>query len=364
MAEEYRIVNGIKLPPKQRIVLKKKTVNTAMTVGENSCVGDNNSLATDLGTNKDKKSGNTLFSLRGRASRKDFCKGVLVSDFVIYFLVSAFHDEPLLACLITGLIYGCTIPLRIRRLYDRGMSGRWMLVFLAPLAFGIIGLLFWNANGVFWNAHGGGVLWGTFLLTELVQFISYGCIQGIWGRNQPIADENVIEEISSYNELSHGSTKLAIKNEWLSFGGSSTVQDMNGKNVLLVKGKVFSFTRKKFLMTLGNRRLYTIRNKCFSLFGRTAFVLDGSGKEVAIVQRKILSYDDKYLVESNLGEMEITGNVLGYDYHICLGGMEIGHVERKLSLRDSYVLDINDRFDCRFFVALVIAIDNITDRRR
>ncbi len=183
-------------------------------------------------------------------------------------------------------------------------------------------------------------------------------------RNQLRVDKKVTEEISSYNELSHGSTKLAIKNEWLSFGGSSTVQDMNGKIVLRVKGKVFSFTRKKFLMTLGNRKLYTIRNKFFSLFGRTAFVLDESGKEVAIVRRKILSLDDKYLVESNLGEMEITGNVLGYDYHICLGGMEIGHIERKLSLRDSFVLDINDHFDCRFFVALVIAIDNVTDRRR
>lgn len=363
MAEEYRVVNGIKLPLKQRIVLKKKTVNTAMTGRKKSCVGNNSSLAADLGTNKESE--NSLFSLRGRASRKDFCKGVLVSDITIYFLVGAFHDNPLLAWLLMCLIYGCTIPLRVRRLHDRDMSGRWILVFLAPLFFGIIGLLFWNDNGMFWDANGGGVLLGTFLFTELVQFVSYGCLKGMWKRNHVRADEDVTEEISStMTDLGQGSTKLAIKNEWLSLGGSSTVQDMNGKNVLRVKGKVFSFTRKKFLTTLGNRRLYTIRNKFFSLFGRTAFVLDGSGKEVAIVRRKILSLDDKYLVESNLGVMEITGNVLGYDYHICLGGMEIGHIERKLSLRDSFVLDINDRFDCRFFVALVIAIDNVTDRRR
>ena len=364
MAEEYRIVNGFKLPPKQRIRLKKKTVNPVMTEKETSCAGGNNSLSMDIGTGKDKKSGNSLFSLRGRASRKDFCKGILVSDLSIFFLVGTFHDTPLLACLPMALIYGCTVPLRVRRLHDRGMSGRWMLAFLAPLAFGILGLLFWNENGVFWNAHGGGVLWGSFLLTELVQFISYGCIQGKLERNQLRTGENVTEEISSYNGLSNASTKLAIKNEWLSFGGSSTVQDMNGRNVLRVKGKVLSFTRKKFITTLGNRRLYTVRNKFFSLFGRTAFVLDGSGKEVAIVRRKLLSLDDKYLIESNLGEMEITGNVFGYDYHICLGGMEIGHIERKLSLRDSFVLEINDYFDWRFFVALVIAIDNVTDRRR
>ena len=45
-------------------------------------------------------------------------------------------------------------------------------------------------------------------------------------------------------------------------------------------------------------------------------------------------------------------------------GKEVGHIARKISLRDSFVLDIDDSFDHRFFVALVIAIDNVTDRRR
>ena len=46
-----------------------------------------------------------------------------------------------------------------------------------------------------------------------------------------------------------------------------------------------------------------------------------------------------------------------------VNGTEVGHVARKISLRDSFVLDIQDGFDYYFFVALVIAIDNITDRR-
>ena len=49
---------------------------------------------------------------------------------------------------------------------------------------------------------------------------------------------------------------------------------------------------------------------------------------------------------------------------ILKDGKEIGHVARKVSLRESYVLTIDDCFDYYFFVALVIAIDNISDARR
>ena len=158
--------------------------------------------------------------------------------------------------------------------------------------------------------------------------------------------------------------QLAIKNHWISLGGSSSVQDMNGNDVLKVEGAIFTFTQKKFLKTLEGRQLYTIRNKLFSLLGRTAFVLDEGNHVVATVRKKLISLHDKYFVESSIGQMEIIGNILGYDYHIIVDGKEVGHIARKISLRDSFVLDIDDSFDHRFFVALVIAIDNVTDRRR
>ncbi len=158
--------------------------------------------------------------------------------------------------------------------------------------------------------------------------------------------------------------QLAIKKHWISLGGSSSVQDMNGNDVLKVEGAIFTFTQKKFLKTLEGRQLYTIRNKLFSFLGRTAFVLDEGNHVVATVRKKLISLHDKYFVESSIGQMEIIGNILGYDYHIIVDGKEVGHIARKISLRDSFVLDIDDSFDHRFFVALVIAIDNVTDRRR
>ena len=46
-----------------------------------------------------------------------------------------------------------------------------------------------------------------------------------------------------------------------------------------------------------------------------------------------------------------------------MNGEEVGHIARKFSLRDSFVLTIDDKYDPKLFVAFVIAIDNITDRR-
>ena len=158
--------------------------------------------------------------------------------------------------------------------------------------------------------------------------------------------------------------ELAIKNKWITLGGSSVVKDLEGKDVLFVKGRIFSFTRKKFIQDMEGNLKFIVRNKFWRLFQRKAFVENTNGEIIATIRRKIFSLHDHYYVYSNLGDLQIRGNILAFDYHITLDGKEIGHISRRISLRDSYVLSIDDAYDYVTFVALVIAIDNITDRRR
>ena len=157
--------------------------------------------------------------------------------------------------------------------------------------------------------------------------------------------------------------ELLIRNKWISLGGSSEVKDTNGNDVFVVKGKIFSFTRKKFLNDLDGNTKYVIRNKFWRLFTYRAFVLDSQENVKAELRRKIFSLHDRYFVTSDLGNIEIVGNIFQFNYRILLDGREIGHVARKVSLRDSFVLTAEDGFDTAFLVALVIAIDNITDRK-
>ena len=157
--------------------------------------------------------------------------------------------------------------------------------------------------------------------------------------------------------------QLLIRNKWVSLGGSSVVKDVNENDYLKVKGKIFTFTSKKFVTDLNDNLLYIVRNKFWKLFIHCEFVLDKEGNKVATVRRKFWSLHDRYFIDSTLGQLEITGNILSFDYHIILNGREIGHIARRISLRDSFVLDIQDDVDIPFFVALVIAIDNIRDRK-
>ena len=130
-----------------------------------------------------------------------------------------------------------------------------------------------------------------------------------------------------------------------------------------MKGKFWTVTRKKFIQTLDGETKYIVRNKFWRLFAYRAYVETPDKKKVARIRRKIFSFHDRYFIKSDLGELEIKGNILGYDYHILLNGEEVCHIARKISLRDSFVLHLEEGVDPMFYLALVIAIDNITDQR-
>lgn len=158
--------------------------------------------------------------------------------------------------------------------------------------------------------------------------------------------------------------ELIIANKWFSFKGSSIVKDTSGKDFLCVEGKFFSIHNRKFIKSLDGQLLYQTASRVFNWVHHVIKVLDAQGNEICEVKDKILTLHDHYNIESKYGPIVIRGNILGFDYHISLSGKEIGHIARKISLRDSFVLNIDDDVDIPFFVALVIAIDNITDEKQ
>ncbi len=155
--------------------------------------------------------------------------------------------------------------------------------------------------------------------------------------------------------------QLIIRNKWISLKGSSYVKDINGNDVMKVEGKFWTFTRKKFIKDMDGNTVYVVRNKFWKFFQYQAFICDKDEKIISHVKRKVFSLHDSYSLDSPYGKILFKGNILGYDYHIYLNDEEVGHVSRKISLRDSFVLDLKDGLDEKFFVALLIAMDNITD---
>ena len=159
---------------------------------------------------------------------------------------------------------------------------------------------------------------------------------------------------------------LIVRNKWFSFKGSSVVKDMDENDVLQIEGRFWSFTSKKFIKTLDGEVKYMVRNKFWRLFTYKAFIYDANDNRVATVRRKIFSFHDRYKVtfeDPSRGEVEIKGNIFQYNYDIAINGKVIGHISRKISLRDSFILDCADDLEPELMVAFVIAIDLITDRK-
>ena len=112
--------------------------------------------------------------------------------------------------------------------------------------------------------------------------------------------------------------QVSIRNKWISLRGGSYVKDVNEQDVFYVKGKFWTVTRKKFVQDMQGNLLYTVRNKFWTFFVKKAMVYDKDGNQVAFIRKKFWSVHDRYFVKSSLGDLEITGNILGFNYHIIL----------------------------------------------
>ena len=158
--------------------------------------------------------------------------------------------------------------------------------------------------------------------------------------------------------------KVYIKNKYWSWGGGSSVVNENKEPVYQVKGKVFSITRKKYLCDMEGNRLYTIRNKWFNWFIHKAFVYDSNNNKIATVKDKWFNIKNEYFIEGYKDEIKIDGRFFSLSSTILKNGEPMGTIRRQLTFfTDAFELEANEE-DIPFLIALVIAIDNIVDKKR
>lgn len=156
--------------------------------------------------------------------------------------------------------------------------------------------------------------------------------------------------------------KLYVKNKFGSIGGSSKVLDENNEPVYKVKGKIFSITRKKRICDLDGNVLYRVRNKYWHFFLKSAFIYDADGEKIVTVKRK-LRFKNDYSVQGTQDEIKIDGTIFGWNFKVIKNGEIIGTIKRNFTVFvDAFELDVDNPDDAPFMIALVIAIDNITDR--
>ena len=155
--------------------------------------------------------------------------------------------------------------------------------------------------------------------------------------------------------------KIIVKNKFVSWGGSSKVEDEYGKPLYKVKGKAFSWTKKKTLKDLKGNVLYRIRNKWPTWLLHSAFICDVDGNKMLKVRQQI-KFNHIFTVEDCADDIQFDGYPL-YGMQVTRNGEYAGTITKKFwSLRDYFELNIPDGQDPAFMIALTIAIDNIQDK--
>lgn len=155
---------------------------------------------------------------------------------------------------------------------------------------------------------------------------------------------------------------LFIDNLLFSLRGSSIATDLKGNKKYEIKGKFFSFSRRKYVLDANGKCLYLVRNKYFNFLSRQAIVYDGTGKKLLRLVKAPLSFGPKFYTKDYPDELYFDGEFCGFNYTVSRNGKKVASVYKPLNLlRDKFQLDIAESEDPAFFVALIIAIDNILD---
>lgn len=162
--------------------------------------------------------------------------------------------------------------------------------------------------------------------------------------------------------------KYIIKNKIFSIGGGSTVKDEAGNDLFYVKGKLLTFTKKKYIRTLGKDVLYSVRNKFFFFLLPKVYLMDATGKKILMIKKKsFFSFRQNFeiiMMDEGAGHnYSIQGDYIGRHYDILDNGMPVAHVRRNFNLiKDSFWLETDLTDNAAFYIAFVIALDNYYDK--
>ena len=152
--------------------------------------------------------------------------------------------------------------------------------------------------------------------------------------------------------------KLYIKEKVFSWGDKFTVKDAYGEDKYIVEGEVFTFGKKLHVYDRAGREVAFIKQEVWSFLPRY-YVFCGD-RQIAEIKKEFTFLFPRYTIEG-LG-WEIDGSFMAHDYQITKRDRKIVTISKEwMTWGDSYELDIADPADELVALAVVIAIDCVTE---
>lgn len=160
--------------------------------------------------------------------------------------------------------------------------------------------------------------------------------------------------------------KLVIKNKF-GLTGASSVKDENKKDVFFVKGSFggkIANTFKKTICDANKKPLFIVKNKIVNHV-YSVDILNPNKELILNIKQKLFNLSS-FEVEGTKEKMTITrSSKPDTIWEIKVGSKLVGRTIRgKMTFLDSFTLEVIDKDDAALLVAIIIAIDNINDKKR
>ena len=158
---------------------------------------------------------------------------------------------------------------------------------------------------------------------------------------------------------------LEIRNKFWSITGKSFVKDSEGNEPFLVKGAIFSPRKKKTICDKDGNPLYTIKNKLFTWWNKQVMIFNFEGEELGRIKKGDFSVTANYQVIGFDDNYTIKGPIVSLTKTIFKNDKEVATIRRNINLFvDKFTLDTQDEENVALYLAFVIALDNIMDRKK
>jgi uncharacterized protein YxjI len=153
--------------------------------------------------------------------------------------------------------------------------------------------------------------------------------------------------------------QLYLKQQVFSITNQFKVYDDQQKVMYECKGEFFSIRREiKIYRSADKTLVYSLQKRILS-FLHAYFLKDATGQVVARLEQKFSFFGPKFKVYYQNQELELKGNLWGFDYTVFSNGIQLIQVHKKwLSWGDTYEILVDEKFNLDLAVAMVVMIDD------
>ncbi|NLD49617.1 MAG: hypothetical protein GX660_20920 [Clostridiaceae bacterium] len=152
--------------------------------------------------------------------------------------------------------------------------------------------------------------------------------------------------------------RYVIRQKIFSIRDRFFINDEMENDLYIVNSQLSSFGKKLRIFDLQDNELCRIEQQLLRIMPE--YCINISGGLVAKVKKKFSFLRNDFNIISNNGEYSVSGDFLSYEFDIRKNNYMIGHVSKKFfSIADTYGVEIDEKEDQLFVIALAIVIDMV-----